>query len=189
MEEYKMARVKMTLTCKCCGELFEHIHFCRNSSEAASYEEWAKDSVTVCHDCYRAAKNAKQTEKLNAYMDDLEDKGHKLPEIIGVSDKQIAYAASLRRQFVLEYLLKYNVNVDRFLSMAKKLHPENISADARTKLEAAAAAAKQPFADWFAGYRAEHLRRTAHLLDATDAAKIETVFNESNASKIIDTLR
>ena len=79
-----MARAKITLTCSDCGETFEHIHFCNNRRDADSYETWAKENVTQCPDCYRKAQLAKKLEGLD------------LPEITGVSEKQIAYARKLR---------------------------------------------------------------------------------------------
>jgi hypothetical protein len=103
-----MARVKITLKCEHCGKEFEHIHMCRNSTEAGSYEVWAR---------------------------------------------------------------------------------ENCDEAARDLMRKAADDAGKPFEIWFTAYRADRLRRYFSLMYSADAAKIETIFSENAASKIIDALR
>ena len=183
-----MARVKITLTCTRCGKSFEHIHMCRNSSDAASYEEWAKENVTICPACHAAAKESEKSAKLESYIAGFSEK-HPLPMISGVSEKQTAYASSLRKRFISEKLASREFNINRFLALAEKLHPENCSESAITTLKAAAEKEGKPFDKWFAGYRLEYLKRNCQLASADDAAKIEMIFSESNASKIIDALR
>jgi hypothetical protein len=53
----------------------------------------------------------------------------------------------------------------------------------------AAADAGKPFEIWFTAYRADRLWRYFSLIYAADVAKIETIFTESSASKIIDALK
>lgn len=89
-----MARAKITLTCHDCGNRFEHIKFCRNRTDADSYEEWASENVTQCPTCYRAAQLAMKL------------KGLDLPEITGKSDKQIAYAKKLRDNAAADSCIK-----------------------------------------------------------------------------------
>lgn len=88
-----MARAKINLTCSDCGESFEHIKFCNNRRDADSYEAWARENVTQCPTCYRKAQLARKLEGLD------------LPEITGVSDKQIAYARKLRDRWAAEHRL------------------------------------------------------------------------------------
>lgn len=181
-----MARVKLTLTCSCCGQHFERIHFCNNSRDAAAYEEWAKENLDTCPGCYAAKKSANQAAKLDSYIAEF-SKDHPLPEIDGTSEKQIKYAADLRRNFIFENLFP-DFDCDRFLNLAAKLQPENISASARDTLEAAAAKEGVPFDKWFVGYRTEYLRRATAFSDGKIIPKIEAIFSTSSASKLIDIL-
>lgn len=60
-EVIKMAKIMVTVKCEKCGCEFTHIHRCKNRTEADKYEEWAKENITVCPECYK-----KELEK-NAY--------------------------------------------------------------------------------------------------------------------------
>lgn len=91
-----MARVKITLTCADCGSTFEHIHYCRNSREAASYEAWAAENITVCPDCLRKAKQEKELQQINDEAAALE-----LPELTG-TEKQVAWAKKIRHDLLAE---------------------------------------------------------------------------------------
>ena len=183
-----MARVKITLKCEHCGEEFEHIHMCRNSSEAGAYEEWAKENITTCPACYAAQKNAKRDAELSSYISSFSER-HPLPEITGVSERQIAYASSLREKFIRENLMKIQLDVSRFFEIADKFKPENCNEAAQDLMHKAAADAGKPFEIWFTAYRAERLRRSFSLFYSEDVAKIETIFTENAASKIIEALR
>lgn len=94
-----MSRVKMVLKCEHCGKTFEHIHMCRNSTEAGTYEAWARENITTCPDCYAAQKRAHQLDAVSGYISSFSEQ-HPLPQITGVSEKQIAYASSLREKFI-----------------------------------------------------------------------------------------
>ena len=183
-----MARVKITLKCEHCGKDFEHIHMCRNSSEAGSYEVWARENITTCPDCYAAQKRAHQLDAVSGYIFSFSEQ-HPLPKITGVSEKQIAYASSLREKFIRDNLMKLQLDVNRFFEIADKIKPENCDEAGRDLMHKAAADAGKPFEIWFADYRADRLRRYFSLMYAADVAKIETIFAESNASKIIDALK
>ena len=183
-----MARVKITLKCEHCGKEFEHIHMCRNSTEAGSYEAWARENLTTCPACYAEQKNAKRGAELSDYISRFSDQ-HPLPEITGVSEKQIAYASSLREKFIRDNLMKIQLDISRFFEIADKIKPENCDEAARDLMRKAADDAGKPFEIWFTAYRADRLRRYFGLIYAADAAKIETIFSEHAASKIIDALR
>lgn len=183
-----MARVKITLKCEHCGKEFEHIHMCRNSTEAGSYEVWARENLTTCPACYAEQKNAKRGAELSGYISSFSDR-HPLPQITGVSEKQISYASSLREKFICENLMPMQLDVNCFFEIADKLKPENCDEAAQDLMRKAAADAGKPFEIWFTAYRADRLRRYFGLIYAADAAKIETIFTENSASKIIDALR
>lgn len=183
-----MSRVKMVLKCEHCGKTFEHIHMCRNSTEAGTYEAWARENITTCPDCYAAQKRAHQLDAVSGYMSSFSEQ-HPLPQITGVSEKQIAYASSLREKFIRDDLLKIQLDVNRFFEIADKIKPENCDEAGRDLMHKAAADAGKPFEIWFEAFRADRLRRYFGLIYETDAAKIETIFTENSASKIIDALR
>lgn len=183
-----MSRVKMVLKCEHCGKEFEHIHTCRNSTEAGSYEAWARENITTCPDCYAAQKRAHQLDAVSGYISSFSEQ-HPLPQITGVSEKQIAYASSLREKFIRDNLMKIQLDVSRFFEIADKIKPENCDEAGRELMRKAAADAGKPFEIWFETFRADHLRRYFSLMYSEDAAKIETIFSENAASKIIDALR
>lgn len=183
-----MSRVKMVLKCEHCGKTFEHIHMCRNSTEAGTYEAWARENITTCPDCYAAQKRAHQMDAVSDYISSFSEQ-HPLPQITGVSEKQIAYASSLREKFIRDDLLKIQLDVNRFFEIADKIKPENCDEAGRDLMHKAAADAGKPFEIWFEAFRADRLRRYFGLMYAADAAKIETIFAESNSSKLIDALK
>lgn len=178
----------MILKCEHCGKEFEHIHACRNSSEAGSYEAWARENITTCPDCYAAQKRVHQLGAVSTYISSFSEQ-HPLPKITGVSEKQIAYASSLREKFIRDNLMKIQFDVSRFFEIADKIKPENCDEAGRELMRKAAADAGKPFEIWFTAYRADRLRRYFSLIYAADVAKIETIFAESSASKIIDVLK
>lgn len=183
-----MARVKITLKCEYCGKEFEHIHMCRNSTEAGNYEAWARENLTTCPACYAEQKNAKRGAELSGYISSFSDR-HPLPEITGVSEKQISYASSLREKFIRDNLMKIQLDISRFFEIADKIKPENCDEAARDLMRKAAADAGKPFEIWFEAFRADRLRRYFSLMYSADVAKIETIFSENAASKIIDALK
>lgn len=93
---------KATVTCRCntCGQEFIHTKTCRNRRDAEDYEHWAQWHITQCPDCYAAEMRHNEEEKMKKAMSELSD--FDLPEIVGVSDKQIAYAEKLRRKTLVD---------------------------------------------------------------------------------------
>ena len=183
-----MARVKITLSCTNCGQPFEHIHFCRNSKEAASYEEWAKENITICPSCRAAAKNEKEQARVQEYLANIAD-AYPLPQITGVSEKQIAFAEKLRFRFVAESLMVYNVDVPKYFQLSDQIQFIKLSEQDLAKAETLAAQAGKTADNWFAEYRAAMLRRYAKLPSTAYIHKIEVIFKEADAAKIIDALR
>lgn len=84
-----MAIAKYVGTCKVCGTEFEVRKTCHSRREADGYEAWARENVTVCRECQRKQQDAKAIAMIAEY-------GLQLPEITGVSEKQIAYAQDKR---------------------------------------------------------------------------------------------
>ena len=93
-----MAKASVIITCTTCGKEFRHEAIRANRREADSYVEWAKDHITTCPDCYRAQQTAGAEAR---YIERCESLG--LPELTGVSDKQIAYAHKVRREFLADH--------------------------------------------------------------------------------------
>lgn len=111
-----MAIAKITLTCTECGKTFEHRKECYNRDEANRHEAWAKENIDLCPACYRARQ---QRNAQVAAQEALEKHGITLPELTGVSDKQISYAKSVRDGIIARHLSKLDVYVD-FVDKAAK---------------------------------------------------------------------
>lgn len=94
-----MAIAKIEITCAKCGNTFIHRKECHNRREADSYETWAANNIDTCPECNRKQKADKKAAALAAA---LEKYGFQLPELIGASDKQIAYAANVRERYLAD---------------------------------------------------------------------------------------
>lgn len=182
-----MARVKLTLSCVCCGRQFEHVHFCNNASAAASYEGWAKENVHICPECHSKHQAEGEFVKLRNYIADL-GAVHRLPVINGVSEKQIAYAESLRSKFLLS-LMQSGANLRRFFKLADAVRYSRLDEAGLARVRECASAAGESPEEWFAQYRVFKLRREAGLPFEDAVLKIELIFSESNAAELIDGLR
>lgn len=104
-----MEIAKITYVCKSCGGIFLYEKQCHNRLEAEMFEQKAARRKRVCPACYRKS----QTEAFDMLITELN-----LPPITGVSEKQIAYAASLRERFVLKNqdMLRYaKAQLDRIV--------------------------------------------------------------------------
>ena len=184
-----MAKAKITCKCEICGGTFEHVRTCVNRSAADSYAEWASEYVTVCPSCHAAAKMAEAASKLNAYIAENFGAEHPLPEISGVSEKQIAYAASLRTKFISSDLSGCNVKLSRFFAVEDKVRLENMSEEGRAAAEKQAESEGLSVEAWFAKNRPAIVARASKIMFVDIVKKLEVIVNESNASKIIDALR
>lgn len=184
-----MAKAKITCKCEICRGTFEHVRTCVNRSAADSYAEWASEHVTVCPSCHAAAKKAEAASKLNAYIAENFGAEHPLPEISGVSEKQIAYAASLRTKFISSDLSGCNVKLSRFFAVEDKVRLENMSEEGRAAAEKQAESEGLSVEAWFAKNRPAIVARASKIMFVDIVKKLEAIVNESNASKIIDALR
>lgn len=92
---------KATVECKCatCGATFTKTKICYNSTEARNFENWAKENCDMCPDCYAKMMKEYRNSKSKSIVDMLTD-GEGLPEITGVSEKQVKYATDLRKKVV-----------------------------------------------------------------------------------------
>lgn len=96
-----MAIAKITLTCSKCGCTFVHRKECLNRRDADNHELWAAENITVCPEC---ARNARANEQATALEAALAECSITLHEITGVSDKQVAYAKSVRESYLAKHL-------------------------------------------------------------------------------------
>lgn len=181
-----MAKSSITLVCSRCGNTFKHIHFSYNRSDANSYEKWAEEHITICPDCYAAEKAAKTKTAVEAYMASFGDR--QLPQITGVSAKQIAYAEKLRSAYVAD-LMRAKVDISEFFQALETAQLKNLGSANLEKAKAAAAKAGQSLDDWFAENRLRAVARRFGLPSVGDVDKIQLIFKEANASKLIDTLK
>lgn len=86
-----MLWAKAQCHCKVCGNDFEVKVKRRKSEEAASFEEWAAKSITVCRDCERKIKKEEDHKRALENSDGL-------PALEG-TEKQVAWAFDIRGKF------------------------------------------------------------------------------------------
>ena len=182
-----MAKATVTCRCRICGKTFEHTKDCYNRTDANAYEQWAEQNITVCPTCYAASKRTAAKSKLNAYIAENFSAEHPLPEISGVSEKQISYAASLRSKFIGE-LVNYGVNVSSFFAAEEEVQLSKLDEAGLAEAQEQAAAEGLTVETWFEKHRDEMVAYVAGL--STDTTReIRLILEETNASKLIDVLR
>lgn len=184
-----MARVKLTITCEQCGQEFQHIRFLRNSREAEKYEAWARANVTICPACHAAGERARRWAEAESYLTSFGDEIPQLPKITGVSEKQVAYAEALRSEYLFQKVFRLRIDLPRFFRAAGKFRLDRLGPADRAKVDALAGKEGKSPEAWFAAHRGAVLAREASLSSAETASKIELLFTESSASRIIDALR
>ena len=108
--------------CKTCEKSFEVKKECFCKAAAESYESYAEDYFSECKYCYAARVNKENAEKASVLI-----AKYNLPEIKGVTAKQIAYANSLRNRWLADesaeirikiYLLLYPLSL-RFKTVSQ----------------------------------------------------------------------
>lgn len=108
-----MAIAKVTLICANCGNEFVHRKECWNRTDADNYENWATTHIDTCPECYKKSLAA---EKESILFDTLKTCGYKLPNLSGVSDKQIAYAEKVRARYLsnnIERIMAYHEGMEQ----------------------------------------------------------------------------
>ena len=91
-----MAKASVVCTCKLCGLTFRKEATKTSRKEADSWESWAKDYFDECPDCAKrrvAGEHQKTYETSKPSDESLVDQGYKS---LQGSDKQIAWATSIR---------------------------------------------------------------------------------------------
>ena len=124
-----MAIASVKITCTACGKDFVHRKECYNRTDASEYESWAVNHIDTCPACYAKRKASEADVKLNSV---LEQFGRQLPEITGVSDKQIAYAAKVRGRYLSDNLK----SVNQYLEAMQALDDPNTRAEFAKNCEA-----------------------------------------------------
>lgn len=139
-----MAIAKIEITCTECGNTFTHRKECRNRTEADNYEAWASSHITTCPECSRKQYKARMASALQAKLDEL---GFVLPTIEGASEKQVAYAMSVRERYLadnlsrvegyhkVQQLLKDEAQVATFAERCKE-HGMTLEEGIRNNMEA-----------------------------------------------------
>lgn len=92
-----MAKVSIRIKCEACEQEFVHSKICYNRDEAAKYEDWARDNITVCPACYAKAMRAAERAKIDAATAAAREQIAEMQfsELEG-SEKQIAWAEDIR---------------------------------------------------------------------------------------------
>lgn len=105
-----MAVASIKLVCKTCGNAFVWKKTCYNRAEANNSEEWARNNVEQCSECWKKEqaekKKVREIESAKKYEEELGK--HDLPELEG-TEKQVAWANTIRSNAVGK-LLKYEPN-------------------------------------------------------------------------------
>lgn len=176
-----MAQARITLTCSCCGKSFDHRHTCYNRSEANSYEEWARENITLCPDCYASSRRESEMERFMASLPE----GHRLPELTGASDKQIAYASRLRESFIRRSIIG-RIDIADYLAYCDEIRLDRLDP---AECEQSAAEAGQSVADWYAQQRCTELCFVYGITARDTVAKIDAIFAISDAGRLIEALK
>lgn len=121
-----MAKATVKLICATCGQSFEISKICYNRTDANNWEAYMSDrDDCTCSECYKKAKQAECEAEKQKFVEDVYSK-LPLPQIEGVSEKQVKYAEDLRIKFVRTYeqnegerLIK-SIYTGKFLSDEKR---------------------------------------------------------------------
>lgn len=92
--------------CKTCGKPFEVKKECFCKAAAESYESYAEDYFGECKSCYAARMKKENAEKASVFI-----AKYNLPEIKGVTAKQIAYANSLRNRWLADESAEIRIKI------------------------------------------------------------------------------
>lgn len=93
-----MAKATVECVCKHCNNTFKVTRTFHSRTEACKFEEYAAGSYDECDDCRNKRKAAEYADKAAKIIAE-----YGIPDITGVSDKQINYAISLRNRYIAQY--------------------------------------------------------------------------------------
>lgn len=98
-----MAVARVDLICSRCGCEFKHSKKCYNRASADSYEEWAKDAIDLCPDCYSEKRKEEMrnavVEHINTYGLTIININDELDDLQG-TDRQITWANKIRLECI-----------------------------------------------------------------------------------------
>lgn len=154
-----MAKATFTFKCIVCGKKTTIEKVCYNRKEANDFESYAASTIDTCGTC-RAKERSQEQAKEVAEM------GLDLPVIEGVSDRQIAYAESLRNKELCNYRKSIN-NYKQIMDIFKT----------------------EEFADACAKEGCDPETKQIELIKYYGFEILHTIFTESSARNIIDALK
>lgn len=182
-----MAKATVTCTCATCGATFQRFAIKRNRADADSWEQWAAENIDECPQCYAARRAAERKEQIERYISGFSS-AHPLPKITGVSEKQIAYASSLRSRFIEDRLIRNKADIAKFFETYNRYRLDVLSPAHLAEAKEYAQQAGQPLDTWYDDQLQTAIAYSSGVpKDAVPAAQL--IFSESNASKLIDVLR
>lgn len=162
-----MAVARVTLVCPTCGVEFTKTKTCYNRKEADRWEEYMKTTDMECPECY-AARKAHAAAEINAKFG--------MPEITGVSDKQIKYANDLRNKYLLTLdVEKVSAAVDRMKEMLANGEWEQGCTKVSAKSGASVAKVQ------YNALRAQGIAKLVVLMHTTDAHTLIDMLNDEMA--------
>lgn len=138
------------------------------STEVDNYIEWARENVTLCPECYRKQKEAEKAEHV---VNKLAKFGIQLPEIRGVSDKQVTFARKIRNNYIHDLSARW---FPAFQDLHKYAHSSD--EEKQKMISKSGVATTEEFEE-------------QRILANPQFRKIWVTLTENNASKIIDALR
>ena len=114
-----MAQTKLHLTCTLCGSRFVQVKQFSKRRDAQSYEDWAKENLKLCPDCF---KNRIAREKDLEFRESIKDKlGDNTLIFLTGSPKQIAWGTAVRQE-VLSNALSSGIYDDGFWALVNSIH-------------------------------------------------------------------
>lgn len=138
-----MAMAIVDLVCKECGNHFQHRKECYKRSDADSYEEWAKQNITLCPECLRAAARQKQEDQAAKL-----EQENELPALEG-SEKQVAWAVSIRAKAFAASLCADYSREEISAAMEELKTDTDATAKERHEIETAWRILTETSAKWF----------------------------------------
>ena len=113
-----MVTTEIECVCSNCRKVFICKKECRNGLEAEKFRAYALKHRNICPSCY-SAEQQRQAQNRAVALD--------LPIIIGKTDKQVAFAFSLRDR----YISSHEESIHYAMKQMEKINPTQIPAAAR----------------------------------------------------------
>lgn len=117
-----MAKARIKMTCAECGAEYYAEKNCYNRREADSWEAWMATQEGCCPTCYAKLKAAKRdAERAEATARAAEQSAaHNLPALTG-TEKQVAWATTIRAQALNEALESHNGSLDNLNDVGRQV--------------------------------------------------------------------